>query len=317
MHTSPRGIAPVFLAVIIIIVVAVAGVAAYVALSGGSSSTSSSTATQSSSSTAPAGTTTTASTSTVSSSSSSSVPSTSTSASTSTTQSMTTTSSSTSAVTTYSSFTCTSTYSTSSSPTVDRTAQYIATVKQFSAMEFRISGTYNGTASNSTLSYLVTSSSGGIYTVNFTEGAAGQTIVASFVLDSNNDTVLSVNYFGQTLPGSEAKSLFDGEMALFGLEYTYGGALGLYTSSSYFHSTGTASMTFGQTSFQVTTYVANNVPETINDCGVSSTINAYTLGVGTPPGLSLQFITYLHVAGTNSNGASYDDTFQLVSMTVA
>ncbi len=183
-------------------------------------------------------------------------------------------------------------------------------------MEFRISGTFNGTTSNDTLGYMITSSSGGIYNGNITETAAGTTISYAFSVDSNNNSVLSVTYFGSTFKGAEAKTFFDGTFALFGLEYTYGGALGLYTSSSYFHSTGAASMTFGTTTFQVTTYVANSLPETINACGESSTLTDYTLGVGTPPGTSLQFITYLHVAGTDSSG-TFDDTFQLVSMTVS
>jgi hypothetical protein len=199
---------------------------------------------------------------------------------------------------------------------VDYTPQYIATVKQFSAMEFMISGTANGTTSNATLSYQVTSSNGGIYGLNITVGSSGGSFSYAFKIDSNNNTVLSVTIFGSTLTGAEAKSTFDGAFALFGLEYTYGGALGLYTSSSYFHATGTAPQTFGSTTFPITTYVANNLPESINACGVSSTLTAYTLGVGTPSGTSLQFITYLHIAGSSSEG-TFDDLFQLVSMTVA
>lgn len=185
-------------------------------------------------------------------------------------------------------------------------------------MEFKISGTYNGTTSNETLSYMVTSVSGGIYDVNFTEGGASGSIVASFVVDTNNATVLSASYFGTSLPGSEAKSIFDSFMALFGLEYTYGGSIGVYTSSAYFKSTGTTSMTYGTATFSVTTYVANTIPETVNECGVNTTLTAFTLEVGTPPGVSVPFITYLHVAGTdNSSHSTFDDTFQLVSMTVS
>jgi hypothetical protein len=181
-------------------------------------------------------------------------------------------------------------------------------------MEFQVSGISSGTGSaNETFSYMVTSASGGIYHVSASLNSASNE-TAAFVVDSNNDSVLSATISGYTVSGSEAKPIFDGLMGLFGLEYTFGGALDVYTSSAYFHSTGTASMTFGTVTFPVTTYVANTLPQTLDECGVSATITAYTLQVGTPPGTSLMFITLLHFAGTSSSGTE-DITFQLVSMT--
>ncbi len=135
----------------------------------------------------------------------------------------------------------------------------------------------------------------------------------TFVVDSNNESVISGAISGYKFTGVQAKTEFDSIMSLFGLEYTYGGALNVYTSSAYFHSTGTAPMTYGTTTFPVTTYVANNLPETVDTCGINSTITAYTLEVGTPPGTSLQFITYIHVA--TSAPTNEDITFQLISMT--
>jgi hypothetical protein len=103
-------------------------------------------------------------------------------------------------------------------------------------------------------------------------------------------------------------------MGLFGIEEMFGGTISVYESSAYFHSTGTALMTFGTATFPVTTYVANSLPLSLNECGIASNITAYTLEVGTPPGTSLQFITYLHFASTFPT--TEDITFQLVSMTV-
>jgi len=179
-----------------------------------------------------------------------------------------------------------------------------------------MNGTISGTQENATLSYLVTKSSGGILNLNVTlgTGAAGSESV-SFVVDSNNNTVLSATISGYTLPGSQAKTTFDELMALFGLEETYGGQVSVFTSSAYFHSTGTASMTYGTTTFPVTTYVANSLPESVSACGISSNITAFKLEVGIPPGTSLKFITYLQVATTSPTNE--DITFQLVSMTVA
>ena len=181
-------------------------------------------------------------------------------------------------------------------------------------MEFSVSGITGGSSSNETFGYTVTSSSGGIYdaTVNATSSSSSYGV--SFVVDSNNNTVLSVTVSGYTVTGSQAKTEFDAFMALFGLEYTYGDYLNVYTDSTYFHSTGTASMTFGTVTFPVTTYAANTIPLTVNECGVSATITAFTLQVGTPPGTSLEFITLLHFA--SSAPTAEDITFQLVSMTV-
>jgi hypothetical protein len=127
--------------------------------------------------------------------------------------------------------------------------------------------------------------------------------------------VISVTFSGYTFRGAQAKSFFDGLFALFGLEYSYGAYLGVLTSSNYFHSTGTSSMTFGSATFAVTTWVANSLPISVNECGYTANITAYTLEVGTPPGTSLSFITYLHFA--ESSPQSSDFTFQLVSMTTA
>jgi hypothetical protein len=185
-------------------------------------------------------------------------------------------------------------------------------------MEFMFSGTTNGQTSNGTESYIVTSSSGGIYDLNLTYASGSGNITEQFALDAKNDSVLSATVGGYTFTGAEASTEFDGVFALFGLQYTYGGALGVYTSSEYFHSTGSAEMTFGTASFSVTTYTANTLPETIDSCGISSTLTAYTLGVGMPPGTTIDFITYLHIAGTdNLSNSSFSDTFQLVYMTVA
>ncbi|HZW85811.1 MAG TPA: hypothetical protein VFE91_07930, partial [Nitrososphaerales archaeon] len=124
-----------------------------------------------------------------------------------------------------------------------------------------------------------------------------------------------VTVSGYTFTGASAKGTFDGFMALFGLEETFGGYIGIFTSPQYFHVTGTAPMTFGTTTFDVTTYVANSLPLMVNECGYTATITDYTLQVGTPPGTSLTFITLMHFVSTAPNAD--DITFQLVSMTVA
>jgi hypothetical protein len=300
-----KGLATTVIAGIVVVVIVVAAAGAYFAFSSGGSSSGSTTKTNSSSSlttsTTHAGTTTSSTGSTTSSTgSTSSASSTSSEVSTSTT----------------STFSCATTYSTTTGTPTDFTPQYIKLIQQFSSIEFKISDTNGTKTTNETISYMVTSASGGIYNLdmNFSSGSGAS---ASFVVDSNNDTVLSVTFSGFTQKGSVAKTEFDAFMGIFGLQQYYGNVLGVFTSSAYFHSTGTPSRTFGTTTFTVTTYEANSLPESFTACGITSSITAYTLEVGTPPGTSLQFITYLHIAGTDNSNKNYDTTFQLVSMTVA
>ena len=132
---------------------------------------------------------------------------------------------------------------------------------------------------------------------------------------------MSITYSGFTFTswGPEASAVqseFDSFMSLFGLEYTYNSQVGILTDSSYFHSTGTTSMTFGTTTFDVTTYVPNTLPESVSACGVTETLTNYTLQIGTPPGSTLPFITYIHFEGTSSSSATPTNVIvQLVSMT--
>jgi hypothetical protein len=186
-------------------------------------------------------------------------------------------------------------------------------------MEFQVSDNTNGTAQNSTITYQVTSASGGVYTANITLGSGSTIESAVAQVDANNNTVLSVTVslsgFQESFTGAQAKTFFDSFMGLFGLEVTFSTETGVFTDSSYFHSTGTSTMTFGTVSFPVTTWQANNLPFSLNDCGVTDTITAYTLQFGSPPGTSLTFITYLHI--TTTAPQTEDVTFKLVSITVA
>jgi hypothetical protein len=185
------------------------------------------------------------------------------------------------------------------------------------------SDTSNGTESNGTISYRVTSASGGVYTANITLAGVenGQSANSSILVqvDSNSNTVISVTLSeaGQSFSftGAQAKSYFDLIMTAFGLETAYASNYGRFTDSTYFHSTGPTSKTFGSVSFDVTTWVANQLPMTVTECGETSTLTDFSLQYGTPPGTSLTFITYFHIAESAPN--SGETTFQLLSMTVA
>jgi len=202
---------------------------------------------------------------------------------------------------------------------VDYTPQFIALIQQFSSIQFTVNGTENAKSYSESFGYTSTTLQSGIYNVSATLNANSTSITYQFVVDSNNNTVISATTvaegFKYTVTGAEAKSFFDAAMGLYGLEEYFNADIGVYTDSAYFTDQGTSTQTFGTVSFPVTTWVANSANEVINYCGVSATITAYTLAVGTPPGTSLQFITTLHFAGT-AEGNSEDITFQLTSMTI-
>jgi len=212
------------------------------------------------------------------------------------------------------SYTCAST-STTNTTTVDPTPQYIGLIKEFSSIQFKLTGTYNGKSENVSFGYTSTSPQPGIYNVSATETSNSTVLSAIFIVDSNNDSVLSAEYGGQQLPSAYAKTIFDSSLGLFGLQRTYTSELGVFTDPTYVTNQGMSTMAFGTTSFPVTTYVANSSNEVVNYCGVSATITAFTLQVGTPPGTSIQFITYLHFVGT-AQGETEAATWQLVSMTI-
>ncbi|HUI85998.1 MAG TPA: hypothetical protein VLY21_02440 [Nitrososphaerales archaeon] len=335
MQVQRNGIAAA-VAVVIVVVIIVVAAGAYYALSstGGSTSTGSKTSsssqssashvTSSTTSTVPPSSSSSSAVSTQSSSSSASGQSSTTQASSSTTQQSSSTAQQSSSSTQQSSGSTTTTLSCSSTETVtsetqtttDFTPQYISLVQSFSSIQFSESDTYNGTQNSATFGYVATSVGGGIYDVNITETSGNSTIPSIvFKVDSNNESVISATVEGFTFYGAEAKSYFDTSMSLYGLQQYYDNELQVFTDSSYFHSTGTTTMTYGSVSFPVTTYEANSLPFTLDECGVDSQVTAYQLEVGTPPGTSLLFITYIHFAGT-TNGTSEDVTFQLLSMTV-
>lgn len=324
-----RGVATVVLVILVVILIGVAAVAYYAvssspskssttssssskASSSSSHSSSSASQTASSSSTSSQSTETSSSASQTASSSSSSSSSTIllTSSSTSSASSTTSPASTTQTLTS----TCTSTETTSTS-TINETPEYIGLIATYSSIGFTITETINGTSTqNATIGYQVISSSGGIYTVNMSLVSSSTAAVAVAKVDSNNDTVLSFTADGFTETGSEAASLFNDYMGFFGLEAYYDSEITTFTSSSYFTSQGTSTQTFGTTSFAVTTYVANNTPETVNYCGGSVTFTKYELQVGTPPGTKLLFITYLNLVETAPENLVV--TFQLTSMVV-
>lgn len=209
------------------------------------------------------------------------------------------------------------------------TSFYVGIVKAYSSMTVGFNATSNGSTSNETLTYGTGASSGNLrridfaYTIVQASGTSNYTSVGWVDVSSGTVVNFTVTFgsFSQSYVGSQAEGLFDSTMVIFGLQQTYGTAYyALLTDPAYFHSAGTATATFGPTSFQVTTYVANTLPETVTGCGSSFTFTDYEMQIGTPSGSASLFVTRLHISGSTSSGGMTTDedfTYALISMTQA
>jgi hypothetical protein len=324
-------IATLAVVAVIVVIVAAAGVGAYYLTTTSSASSSSTTITTkstSASTTLPLSSTTSAQQTTTQHASTTTTPlSTTTSSSESTTTE-------TSPATTATLVTCTGTYTsytqTTSSTTVNPLSFDFSFLNQFKALSVVVNSSSGGTPTSEALSYSIVASSGSLKEVNFTTvvmtNSTTENIGSSAWVDVSASSVLnvteSVGGYSYTLTGASAQTLFTSSMIIFTVyQSTFGSAYYSYfISSQYFHTTGTSHMSFGPTSFDVTTYKANNTPEVINTCNNVFTLDDYTLQVGTPPGTTTTFVTKIQFVGSEVlNGVNTQEnfTYELTSMTLA
>jgi hypothetical protein len=178
----------------------------------------------------------------------------------------------------------------------------------------------NGQTDTVTASYTVVYHSSTTYKVMLTESANGQSEPASTVYILNNGTAIAVDEAGYNFTGSTLSSILPegvaGLFAGFSEEIAFGNQLSTYTSSSYFKATGTSTVTIGPSTFTVTNYVANSLPENLSSCGVSETLTAYSMSIGTPTGSSYPLVTSMNIAYTTLSG-SLSVEITLTSITVA
>ena len=198
--------------------------------------------------------------------------------------------------------------------------------------------TFNGTSTSSgstatsssiTESYTTNYVSSTTYkiTLSFTESSSSSTGVNGsytiYILKNGTILAADISFSGQNenLTGSEAQSIGVGIFSGFITQIEANNNLGAYTSSNFFHSAGTSSVTIGSTRMTVTNYVANTLPETVTNCdGTTTSLTAYALSVGTPPGASSPLLTYGHFAGstTEANGttSTFNEVIQVTSITL-
>jgi hypothetical protein len=178
----------------------------------------------------------------------------------------------------------------------------------------------NGQTVNATASYTTIYASSTTYKVNMTFIGSGQN-VTSTVWILKNGTVLALDQSGDNFSSSVSNALILDYFTGFTVEAEAASQLSLYTSSSFFHSNGTSSVTIGSTAFTVTNYAANSLPETLTPCGgASETLTAYSLSVGKPTGSNVPLVTSMHLAETQGSGDQAQNigyTIQLTSVTIA
>jgi len=300
--------------VLVIIVAAAATAIYYVTLPSSSTNTSSTSKTVQQTSTTPSSSTSSAETST-------------------TPVSTTTTSSS--AATTTSLTSCEATVTQTTNTQANQLQTVFAALSQFKGITYDLNITSQSTTTMESFSYLVIPQSGGLSEVNVTD-TVGRNTTSEAVNDQawvniGSKSVINMSQFViengvkhnlGNYTGVSAETEFVPVMEQFTAYNTDYGAeyYSYYTSSQYFHSTGTASMTFGPTTFDVTTYVPNSTPETFNACGNSFTLDQWTLELGTPPATSAIFVTYIHSVGSevvNGVPESNNFTMALTSLTLA
>ena len=161
-------------------------------------------------------------------------------------------------------------------------------------------------------SYSIVYASPTTYKVDITENQTGNSLSATawFLKDG---TLVSYDFLGQNMTGSEASGLVQGLMSPFfyqseyiALVQTLGSATGVQVSSA-----GTTH--FGSTNVALTNYTAPAVPFTVSICGGTLTLSAFSLQTGTVQGANVQLLMAMNVSGSETY---HSQTNQIVSLSV-
>lgn len=179
--------------------------------------------------------------------------------------------------------------------------------------------TANGLTDNTTGSYTTVYDSATTYKIDLTYTSNGQSTPATLWIQKSGSLV-AVDEGGQNITGALSSEIVTAYFAGFAAEAAAATQIGAYTSSSYFHSTGTSSVTVGSNTLTVTNYAINTSGETFTPCGASPiALTSYSLSVGTPSGSSTPVVTSMNLAGTETvsgQSVTIDYTISLISFAV-
>ena len=188
----------------------------------------------------------------------------------------------------------------------------------YSSMTFSIQGTKDGQPRDLTLSYSLVYATSTSYKVNFVY--VNNTVTTDATMwATKGGTVLALYANGRNYTNGQAVTNYLANlMAPIATYYGFGAELA--TSSAYFHSTGSSSMTVGGNSFGVTNYTANSPNVAIPSCnGDSYYLTTYDMSVGTPSGTTFVIIPYMELVGTETTSggsASISYVIQITAFTV-
>ncbi|HUI01127.1 MAG TPA: hypothetical protein VLX56_05815 [Nitrososphaerales archaeon] len=188
-------------------------------------------------------------------------------------------------------------------------------------MKLNYNLTSGSSVENLTEAYTRIYASSTTYKVSIASVVSGHNTTATAWIQKDG-TVLAIDEAGVNITGSTAQTMIVGLFAGFSAEVQAGNELSTYTAASFFHTTGTSSVTIGSTSFKVTNWAANTLPETITSCppGTTTDLSTYKLSVGAPPGTTYQLVTLIEIAGSSTTGGGapteFNYSIQLVSFTV-
>lgn len=151
--------------------------------------------------------------------------------------------------------------------------------------------------------------------------AEGSTNLMETVWLLKDGTAVAIDVAGYNITGSEAQESIVGAFAAFTLQIQADSLINAYTAANFFHSTGTSTVSIGPTKVSVTTYAANNLPETETYCGSTpTTLTAFSFSVGTPQGSSAPLVTNENIAGSevvDGQTTTFQYLLQVTSITVA
>jgi len=171
------------------------------------------------------------------------------------------------------------------------------------------------------LGYNVLYVSSTTYKVNIAYTLPNKTGTATLWL-LKDGTVVALTLAGHNITGASAGTYFQTYFGGWETELIYEQQITTSASYSFFHSTGTSTVTIGPSTFTVTSYTANSLPMTIPGCNVASiSLTTGNFSVGTALGSSYPLITYIDVAGSittvDLSGTPSTTTFSLTSQITA
>jgi len=142
----------------------------------------------------------------------------------------------------------------------------------------------------------------------------------AYVLKNGTVAAITATQGGQSvnLTGSEVSEVQFGIFGAFVFQAQLIDNLGTYTETNFFHSNGTSTVTVGANAFTASTYVPNNLPETITNCDGSTTnLTAFSLTEGRPAGATYPLAVNAVYAGSVTSGGVTTTSNVSVQVTAA